>query len=1281
MIARTRSRLLPAALIAIGGVAVFLLSPQLAILALIVTLASGLAAARPDALVAIYAAMILSNAAAVATDDHGLPPTGLLVALFLAAALLLRALWGREDVGPAIRLALPAAAYLAILALALLWVSDLAATRAALSETAKGLLGGLIFVGFLTSMPRISVVVVVSAATIGCLAVLALAQYFLGDFDHNYLGFATASIQQIAGETSSWRIAGPVRDPNYFGQLLVLGLPLVGALAVTARSRPLQAIAVLGALAILLAIYLTFSRGALLGTAVVFTAAAAMSRHRWLYLGLVVALAAIGLALGPSGFIQRLLPIGQAVASLFDGEQWGVDSALNQRLAVARVAVEMFTAHPWLGIGIGQFPVQFADYALHSGLDLGAPAEAHSRYLETLAEGGIVGLTMLFGIIAAAFAVASQARWRLWKDGRSRGATLLRGLQISFLGYLATAIFLHGAYDRFFWLLVALLLSSGSIARRRVGAAGRIAPSSWSKSLSDELSSIPDARGALWRHRYLIVVATLLGLAGGWVQVRIVQPRYAAETTLLYRFGREYFPVTPGEVRRNWGENVPVSLDAALFSEMHLLNSTAMFERTLASVDDQPATGVSAPPPEPARVHAQHVEALARAFDIRRVQGAAMVSISVQDPDPARADYLLQTHIETYRGERSRIFDADALGFFDAQIAAAVAEHAALMQQRAQSLTDAPRSGAEGARVGTTGEASASRTLELQLAPLDAQIGAVAENLALLRQERANAALSQQYRDSVAPTFVAVDWRGAEGNSVGLAPATRMAMAALFGLALSVILVLVMAALRGTLTTPPAPRRRRSGLILPPPLPATSQRAINARDLGAMLPADQSDRANARASPVLKLGFVVTEFPKTTETFILRDVMDLHRMGCDIRLFHLTRFNADEVLHDFAAPTLEWARSYPFIASFEVLGALGFYALRRPLALASILRDIVRGSWRDPIMLLKSVAILPKSLAFARAMQAWGATHVHAAYAGHPATTGWIVQRVTGIPFSCSSHAHDLFETQALLARKLPEATFVRTISAYNRDFILSHVPALAARPPVVIHVGNYLPRQRPHAPSLDPDAADDTFRILFVGSLERRKGLDLLLRAVSCLGLADWTLDVLGDGPEAARLQRLSARLGIDGQVTFHGRVGNDVVQSAMTRASVLVVPSRIGPRNQTEGLPTVIVEAFSSCLPVIATRLTGIPEIVRDQDTGLLVEMEDLEGLTSALETVYSDPAAVARWVRNGWNLVAREFNQTENSRRLFDLIVQDTAASTPQPTSDQDNTVVSIGHKRTG
>lgn len=422
---------------------------------------------------------------------------------------------------------------------------------------------------------------------------------------------------------------------------------------------------------------------------------------------------------------------------------------------------------------------------------------------------------------------------------------------------------------------------------------------------------------------------------------------------------------------------------------------------------------------------------------------------------------------------------------------------------------------------------------------------------------------------------------------------------------------------------------------------------------GSAMPNGTLDAA-ARPGLGMKVAFIVTEFPKTTETFIMRDVMDFHRMGCEVRIFHLTRFNRRDAVHDFARPTLGWARDYPYLASREVIGATGHYLRRKGRAVRSVVRDILHGCRHDPVMLLKSLFILPKSLRIAREISDWGGDHVHAAYAGHPATAAWIVKRVTGTPFSLSSHAHDLFETQALLAKKLPEAAFVRTISLYNRDFILKHVPALAPRPPVVIHVGTYLT-----PPPLRDAAPGGPFRLLYVGSLESRKGVDLLLRALAGTSIDEWRLDVIGDGPEGARLRKLAGKLGLMERTVFHGRQGNEQVQDRMRRADLLVVPSRIGPRNQTEGLPTVIVEALSAELPVVATRLTGIPEIVRPGETGLLFEMEDVAGLRAAIEQVRAQPEQAAAWARRGRRLVEAEFDQTRNAARLMSLVIETTPA----------------------
>ncbi len=288
----------------------------------------------------------------------------------------------------------------------------------------------------------------------------------------------------------------------------------------------------------------------------------------------------------------------------------------------------------------------------------------------------------------------------------------------------------------------------------------------------DLLAAMPSA---LRTRKYLILLFTLIGLLAGWVHVNLSPQRYMAETTLLYRFGREYFPLEPGEVRRNWGENVQVSLDAAVFTEMHLLNSYTLFANSLAAAGpDETMAGA-------ASLSAQ-IKAVSAAFRVRRVQGAAMVTISAQDRVAARADRLLKAQVKGYLDQRRRIFEADAVAFYDSKIAAALKEQADLLAQKAAVRQTARPDTEAGA---------------LAILRLDALSGAATENLRRLMQERDDAALSQAYREQVAKVVETVDWRSAEGNPVGLASPIKVALSTLLGLFLGVVLVLAMVAHHG----------------------------------------------------------------------------------------------------------------------------------------------------------------------------------------------------------------------------------------------------------------------------------------------------------------------------------------------------------------------------------------------------------------------------------------------------------------------------------------------------
>lgn len=406
----------------------------------------------------------------------------------------------------------------------------------------------------------------------------------------------------------------------------------------------------------------------------------------------------------------------------------------------------------------------------------------------------------------------------------------------------------------------------------------------------------------------------------------------------------------------------------------------------------------------------------------------------------------------------------------------------------------------------------------------------------------------------------------------------------------------------------------------------------------------------------MKLLVIVTEYPKATETFIYRDLLEFAEAGAQIELHHLAPFRTGQPLHRFAEPTRGWARYTPFFGA-AAAGAVLRALIRRPAALAKAVGQIVAAFARQPKLCMKSLALVPKALAMAEAARRSGIDHVHAEFAGHPATVAWLMRRFGGPTYSVSCRAHDIFRTQALLGDKLGEAAMVRTVSAYGRAFLQARVPALARRDIHVIHSSVDLSRIEASPPPSGP------FRILFVGALEAKKGVEHLLDALALASreLGDWRCDLLGQGPLRGLLEARAAALGIAGRVRFHGAVDFEAVAAAYRAASLCVAPSVIGPGGRQEGIPNVMIEALAYARPAISTPISGIPELIENGVNGLLVPPGNAPALAAAMLRVHGDPAFAAEMGRRGRETVEARFDLSVNAARQLALF---RAAAAPLP-----------------
>lgn len=384
----------------------------------------------------------------------------------------------------------------------------------------------------------------------------------------------------------------------------------------------------------------------------------------------------------------------------------------------------------------------------------------------------------------------------------------------------------------------------------------------------------------------------------------------------------------------------------------------------------------------------------------------------------------------------------------------------------------------------------------------------------------------------------------------------------------------------------------------------------------------------------MRVGYVVSRFPHVSETFIVREIDAVAASGeVDIEILSLFP-PVSETVHPIARRWLgRLHRPGPVAAGL----ALGWWLLRRPLRLLSSCVAIVAAYAHRPRLLVRALATVPLAAAHARRLRAHPVDFLHAHYATYPALCAWLCWRLEGTPYSFTAHAHDIFVDQSLLARKVADADFVVAISDFNRRF-LADFGGGGETPVEVVHCG-IDPALYPFRPN--PPLAEGPVRAACVASLQEYKGHAVLLRALAAGdgALGRLRVDLVGDGPLRGELEELASTLGIAGRVAFHGSLTEDRVREVLEEANIFILPSVIASDGQMEGVPVSIMEALACGLLVVSSRLSGIPELVHDGESGLLAQPGDPADLgrclSLALENAGIDPRVGRREVENEYDI----------------------------------------------
>lgn len=384
-----------------------------------------------------------------------------------------------------------------------------------------------------------------------------------------------------------------------------------------------------------------------------------------------------------------------------------------------------------------------------------------------------------------------------------------------------------------------------------------------------------------------------------------------------------------------------------------------------------------------------------------------------------------------------------------------------------------------------------------------------------------------------------------------------------------------------------------------------------------------------------RIGYLTSQYPAPSHTFIRREIAALRAAGLAIVTYSIQAPPPDlDAALDRAAAE----------STFMVLGqSLVAYARAHGTALARRPGRYFRTmalAYRHRVPGLRAVAWsmfhFAEAILLARQLEKDGITHLHNHFANSGATVGLLSSHYADVGWSLTLHGISEFDYPAglLLRDKIAAASFVACVSRFGIAQAMRQIPSDQWRKLSLVRCGIDL-ADLPPAPD-QRDRTDSSLRLIAVGRLSPEKGQTGLLDALAMVrarGIAA-TLMLVGDGPEEASLREHARRIGMEAHVNFVGRLDERATLSAIAAADILVLPSFM------EGLPVVLMEAMALRVPVVATRVAGIPELVRQGESGLLFDPADWQGLADALAILAANPTFCKQLAAEGRKRIQQEF-----------------------------------------
>jgi colanic acid/amylovoran biosynthesis glycosyltransferase len=401
--------------------------------------------------------------------------------------------------------------------------------------------------------------------------------------------------------------------------------------------------------------------------------------------------------------------------------------------------------------------------------------------------------------------------------------------------------------------------------------------------------------------------------------------------------------------------------------------------------------------------------------------------------------------------------------------------------------------------------------------------------------------------------------------------------------------------------------------------------------------------------PIATIGYVAQSYPNLTQTFVYREVLALERQGFNIATFAIWKPDRDRLSQE--ARHLVDNTSYVFPLSWSAfLRTHVYFLVNRPGKYFGTAFFVLTRRGESIKNRLRTLFHFAEAVYLAQEMERLEIKHIHAHFTINAASIALVVSRLLDISFSFTAH-NIFFINRILLKEKIREARFIVAISEFSRRFLIDLVPGEDVGDKIhIVHCGVSPEDFSPPNPRIENDIP----HLLFVAQLAERKGVPVLVEA--CRILVDRGIKfrcvIIGDGPQKEFLDQLVERYALQEVVELKGAVFQEDLRDYLDRTDAFVLPCITASNGDMDGVPVSLMEAMAMEIPTVSTRVSGIPELIEDGVSGLLVAEKDELALANALQRLIEDKALRVRLGENGRHKVIREFNNHQSTTQLATL-----------------------------